>query len=234
MAIDTRTKLLIAAERLYALEGPAGATSRRIIAEAKHRNQSALSYHFATRQELMEAICQLRMEAINNDRTQRIMAYLSDLPKPSDRIPALIRIACVPSILPIIEGKGKSFFRRFIAQVITNPSTKFSSLMGGKFDAGLRQTSMLICREASHLPLAIAQKRVRTMYQCISYLTAHLEARCAIGPWKDRKAELDAEIELMIEGFTGFMLAPHHATASAKVVLRDDEDTDAALQAALL
>lgn len=232
--MDTRTKLLIAAERLYALEGPAGATSRRIIAEAKHRNQSALSYHFATRQELMEAICQLRMESINRDRTQRIVEYLSDLPKPSDRVPTLIRIACLPSVLPIIEAKGKSFFRRFLAQAITNPSTKFSSLMGGKFDAGLRQTSILICREASHLPAAVARKRVRTMYQCISYLTAHLEVRCAIGPWRDRKTELDAEIELMIEGFTGFMQAPHKATASAKVVLQESEDPEAELQAALL
>jgi AcrR family transcriptional regulator len=231
--MDTRTKLLIAAERLYALHGVEGATSRMIVAEAKQRNQSALTYHFANRRELMEAICKFRLEPIDADRTGRVLEYLSNLPKPPERLPALIRIACVPSILPIVAAKGKSYFRRFLAQAITNPSTKFSSITGGKFDAGLRQTSTLICREVSHLPSAIAAKRVTTMYQSISYLTAHLEARCGIGPWKDRKVELETEVEMMIDGFVGFMQARHTAVVPVSVTA-SREESEKELQTALL
>lgn len=232
--MDTRTKLLIAAERLYALYGPEGATSRMIVAEAKQRNASALTYHFATRQELMEAICKFRMEPINNDRMRRALEYLSELPKPADRLRSLIRIACLPSVVPIVEAKGKSYFRRFLAQAITNPSAKFSSIIGGKFDAGLHQTSTLIRREVTHLPTAVAVKRVTTMYRSISYLTAHLEARCAAGAWQDRKAELDIELELMIDGFTGFMQAPHNAVVPVKAAVLAREDSERDLQTALL
>lgn len=232
--MDTRTKLLIAAERLYALYGPEGATSRMIVAEAKQRNASALTYHFATRLELMEAICKFRMEPINNDRTRRILEYLSDLPKPADRLRSLIQISCFPSVLPIVEAKGKSYFRRFLAQAITNPSAKFSSIIGGEFDAGLRQASTLICREVPHLPAAVAVKRVTTMYRSISYLTAHLEARCAVGAWKDRRAELDVELELMIDGFTGFMQAPHKMAAPVKTAILEREDSERELHSALL
>lgn len=232
--MDTRTKLLIAAERLYALYGQEGATSRMIVAEAKQRNASALTYHFATRQELMEAICKFRMEPINNDRMRRILEYLSELPKPADRLRSLIRISCLPSVVPIIDARGKSYFRRFLAQAITNPSAKFSSIIEGKFDAGLRQASTLICREVSHLPTAVAVKRVTTMYRSISYLTAHLEARCAVGAWKDRKAELDVELELMIDGFTGFMQAPHKAVLPVKATVLERENSERELQSALL
>lgn len=232
--LHTRTRLLIAAERVFALYGVEGATSRMIVAEAKQRNQSALTYHFRTRHDLMEAICKFRMEPIDNDRMTRIVDYLSDLPRPADRLPSLIRIACVPSILPIMDARGKSYFRRFLAQAITNPSTQFSSLIGGKFDAGLRQTSMLICREVSHLPAVVASRRVKTMYQSISYLTAHLEARCAVGPWKARKAELDAEIELMVDGFSGFMLAPHRAVAPTSIKILERKELEMKSQAALL
>jgi AcrR family transcriptional regulator len=232
--MDTRTKLLIAAERLYALYGQEGATSRMIVAEAKQRNASALTYHFATRSELMEAICKFRMEPINNDRIQQILEYLAKLPEPADRLRSLIRISYLPSVGPIIAAKGKSYFRRFLAQAITNPSAKFSSIIDGKFDAGLRQTSALICREVPHLPKAVAVKRVTTMYRSISYLTAHLEARCAVGAWKDRKAELDVELELMIDGFTGFMQAPHSAVLPAKAATLAHEDSERELQNALL
>ena len=102
-----------------------------------------------------------------------------------------------------------------------------------KFDAGLRQTSTLICREVSHLPSAIAAKRVTTMYQSISYLTAHLEARCGIGPWKDRKVELETEVEMMIDGFVGFMQARHTAVVPVSVTA-SREESEKELQTALL
>jgi AcrR family transcriptional regulator len=232
--MDTRTKLLIAAERLYALYGQEGATSRKILVEAKQRNSSALTYHFATRHELMEAICRLRMEPINDDRMRRILEHLSEPPKPADRLRSLIRISCLPSVVPIIDAKGKSYFRRFLAQAITNPSAKFSSIIAGKFDAGLRQASTLICREVAHLPTAVAVKRVTTMYRSISYLTAHLEARCAVGAWKERKAELDVELELMIDGFAGFMQAPHSTVLPVKATGLKREDSERELQSALL
>lgn len=144
--LHTRTRLLIAAERVFALYGVEGATSRMIVAEAKQRNQPALTYHVTTRQ----------------------------------------------------------------------------------------KTSMLTCREVSHLPAVVAGRRVKTTYQSISYLTAHLEARCAVGPWKARKAELDGEIEPMVDEFSGFMLAPHRAVAPTSIEIPERKELEMKPHAALL
>lgn len=208
-------KLLLAAERLFALHGPDGASARSIVAEAGQKNASALNYYFETREALIEAICELRMTPINNDRIEQVAAYLNDRPEPAARLRTLAGILCRPGLIPIIEAKGKSYFRRFLAQAINNPSTRFVPIVRERFDSGLRQAVPLIREEIPHLPHDIANKRIATMLRATSYLSAHLEARCAEGPWSSRRIEMEDEIELMIDGFVGFLTAPHTATIRA-------------------
>ena len=208
-------KLLLAAERLFALHGPDGTSSRLIVAEAGQRNASALNYHFATREELIEAICRLRMEPINNDRIERVAEYLAQRPPPAERLRALVSIVYLPALIPITEANGKSYFRRFLAQAINNPTTKFVSIVRGRLDSGLRQTAPLMREEMRHLPADIADKRIATMIRAISYLSAHLEARSAEGPWPERKTEIAIETQLEIDGFVGFLHGAHTATKAA-------------------
>ena len=208
-------KLLLAAERLFALHGPDGASARSIVAEAGQKNASALNYYFETREALIEAICELRMTPINNDRIEQVAAYLNDRPEPAARLRTLAGILCRPGLIPIIEAKGKSYFRRFLAQAINNPSTRFVPIVRDRLDSGLRQAAPLIREEIPHLPHDIANKRIATMLRATSYLSAHLEARCAEGPWSSRRIEMEDEIELMIDGFVGFLTAPHTATIRA-------------------
>jgi AcrR family transcriptional regulator len=214
--MDTRMKLLLAAERLYALHGPDGASARMIVAAAGQKNVSALHYHFGTREALVEAICRLRMDAINSDRIERVAGYLAGRPEPGDRIRTLIGIMCYPGLIPIIEAKGKSHFRRFLAQAINSPSAKFYDIVRGRFDTGLRQLVSLMREETPHLPRAVADRRMAMMIRASSYLLAHHEARSAEGAWAARRPELEIETELMIDGFVGYLQGPNTVSLPAR------------------
>lgn len=234
--MDTRMKLLLAAERLFALHGPEGASARMIVAEAGQKNASALNYYFTTREALIEAICELRMQPINDDRIERVAQYLAAKPAPTERLRVLVGILCLPGLIPIVEAKGKSYFRRFLAQAINSPSTKFVPIVKGRFDSGLRQAAPLMREEASHLPPDIANKRIAMMIRATSYLSAHLEARCAEGPWSARRIEMDTETQLMIDGFVGFLQGAHVATIPAntgKAAGLDSKQTETAWETAL-
>lgn len=228
-------KLLLAAERLYALHGPDGASARMIVAAAGQRNASALNYHFETREALIEGICRLRMEPINDERIQRLAEYLADRPKPPERLRTLVGIMCYPGRAPIYEAKGKSYFRRFLAQAINSPSTNFYSIVHGRFDTGLRQLAPLMREEMPHLPRQIADRRIATIIRTSSYLSAHHEARCAEGPWPVRKAELELETELMIDGLVGFLRGPNTVTlpSQARKNTPNKETSDAVWENAL-
>lgn len=214
--MDTRLKLLLAAERLFALHGPAGTSSRAIVAEAGQKNASALTYYFPTRDRLIEAICELRMEPINRDRLERIAHYLADRPAADRRLRALIAILCEPALAPIVDAKGKSFFRRFLAMAINNPSSNFYAIVRDRFDSSLRQLASLIRDEIPHLPRAIANKRISTMVRTSSYMSAHFEAQCESRPWSTRKDELNFEVELLIDSYVGLLRGAHTVTAAAR------------------
>ena len=61
--IDTKTKLLNAAERLFSDKG-IEAVSHRDIALAAAVNQAALNYHFGSRQAFIRAVIKRRVEPI--------------------------------------------------------------------------------------------------------------------------------------------------------------------------
>lgn len=214
--MDTRTKLLLAAERLFALHGPAGTSSRAIMTEAGQRNASAINYYFPIRDALIEAICELRMEPINRERIERVAQYLSDRPAPADRLRALIAILCEPALAPIIEAKGKSYFRRFLAQAINNPSSNFHAIVRNRYDTSIRQLVPLMRDEVLHLPRVVANKRISMMIRTSSYMSAHFEAQSEGRPWSARKDELNFELELLIDEYVGLMQGPHTATAPAR------------------
>jgi AcrR family transcriptional regulator len=214
--METRTKLLLAAERLFALHGPEGATSRAILAEAGQKNASAINYYFPTRDTLIEAICQLRMEPIDRQRIERVTQYLSDKPPAEERLRTLVTILCEPGLKPLIEAKGKSYFRRFLAQAINTPSSNFDAIVRDRFDVSVRQLAPLIRDELPQPPRAIANKRISMMVRSSGYMAAHLEARSEGQPWTTRQEELAFELELMIDAFVGLLRAPHTAAASAQ------------------
>ena len=209
--MDTRTKLLLAAERLFALMGPEGATHRAILAEAGQKNASAINYYFPTRNSLIEAICQLRMEPIDRQRIERITHYLTDKPAPAARLRALVAMLCEPGLAPLVDAQGKSYFRRFMAQAINTPSSNFDAIVRDRFDVSIRQLAPLLRDELPDLPRPVANRRIAMMVRSSSYMAAHLEAQSDGRPWATRKDELVFETELMIDAFVGLLRGPHVA-----------------------
>jgi len=67
-------RLLDAAERLVALEGLHGVSSRAITQAAGHRNSNAIAYHFGDRRGLLTAVWFRRTAEIDRRRTRAITA----------------------------------------------------------------------------------------------------------------------------------------------------------------
>ncbi|MGB6243028.1 MAG: TetR/AcrR family transcriptional regulator [Castellaniella sp.] len=97
----TRDAILDAAERLFAEQGH-DKTSMRQITKAAEVNLSAVNYHFGSKDALIEAVFQRRLDALNNERlrildTLEVQAQGQPL-KPSAIVEAyfgpLVRHAC--------------------------------------------------------------------------------------------------------------------------------------------
>lgn len=112
----TRAALIKAAERLIAQKGLAQVSTREILQEAGQRNQSALQYHFGSKNGLMRATISERTAQIDVRRVQMIDAWTKE-PTIEDVLDVLV----LPLAELAEEDEAGSNYILFLCQAITQP-----------------------------------------------------------------------------------------------------------------
>lgn len=116
-ARGTRELLLATAERLFAERGVHAVSNRQIGEAAGQGNNTAVSYHFGSKQELVRAIMRQHSEAIDVIRA-RLIAAIRD---PEDLREWVV--VAVRSVTEHLEGLGRpSWYARFVAQITADPA----------------------------------------------------------------------------------------------------------------
>lgn len=108
---STRDRLLDEAERLFARSSIAGVTSRQIIDAADQRNQSAVSYHFGSREGLLSELLARRGGPVDRRRGE-MRASLGARPT----VYELVRCLVDPYVELLDDEPGRSYVR-IVAQL---------------------------------------------------------------------------------------------------------------------
>jgi AcrR family transcriptional regulator len=120
--IDTKKRILDAAERLFARNGFQGTSMRAITGEAK-ANLAAVNYHFGTKEALLEAVFERRLVPLNKTRTDRLEAVRdsarSEARRPSAR--DVLRAFIEPTIAFAVSKEGAGDFPTLIGRAIIDP-----------------------------------------------------------------------------------------------------------------
>ncbi len=88
---DTKTRLLDHAERMFAEDGVFAVTNRQITEAAGQKNESALNYHFGTRNELIVALLTRRGRELDSIRAE-LLAHLGDNPTTRELVQLLVEV----------------------------------------------------------------------------------------------------------------------------------------------
>jgi AcrR family transcriptional regulator len=105
---STKEQLVLTAERLFATHGLDGVSLRQISAEAGYANNSAVQYHFGTKEQLVQAIFEYRIPGLMRRRRLLAAERGTDLR------------ACVETyLLPIFEEAEDpdSYYLTFLMQL---------------------------------------------------------------------------------------------------------------------
>src|ERR1700722_6912858 len=105
---DAREAMIRAAERLFAERGIPAVSLREVAAEAGQRNNSAVTYHFGSREGLVDAIFRFRMARI--DERRRAMLTALDATGRRDDPRALIEALVFPLSESIGHEDGVSWY----------------------------------------------------------------------------------------------------------------------------
>lgn len=110
-------QLLIAAERLLAEKGLGVVSVREIARAAGQRNHSAISYHFGTIEDLIDAILNYRMVPLNEKRAAQLLQW-RDAGR-ADDLRGLIQVLVEPFAAELLLPLEESSYLRLLAQLMS-------------------------------------------------------------------------------------------------------------------
>lgn len=159
---DTRLRLMVAAERLFGERGLHGVTLKEINAAAGQRNESALHYHFGSKQRLIDAILGQRVKVIDARRVERIDALMAAGQERD--LHAILRATFEP-LTELLDTDDGVRFVRFAAQVLNDPDFDLPSIAVRSGYEGITRANALIVALLGDLPPEIAVQRQRFMLE---------------------------------------------------------------------
>jgi AcrR family transcriptional regulator len=130
---DTRTRILDAAEQLFADRGFQG-TSVRAITDLAEANLAAVGYHFGSKADLLAAVARRVVEPVNAAQNARLDRLLARTPNPT--VAELVEAFAGP-LFDAVAGPGESGARlsRLIAAIIGDPAEEMREWAGPAEDA---------------------------------------------------------------------------------------------------
>lgn len=173
-SLDTRTKLILTAERLLSEGGISGTPLRRITQEANQRNESAIHYHFGSRQGVVEAILDLRTPRLNTTRLELLEALKTN----AEGRPLSSRQVAVVMVDPLAdylrETRGEGYYLRFLGMLWLDQAI-WRELIGQTRDEGLIVALDALIRANPHIPVPVLRQKFGLAIQMSTYSLARME-----------------------------------------------------------
>lgn len=161
-----KVALILAAEVIFARSGIENASLREIASLAGQRNHHAVQYHFGSRDALVQAVFDYRMEQMEQARADMLICAEAD--GKLDDLRAITEIIFVPQI-DLIDAHGDHSYAAFLnAYLLRYEASRFGQFGGGRAAANLDRTLQLLRQCLGALPEAVAQRRLVTA--CFMFL----------------------------------------------------------------
>ncbi|MEU7745744.1 TetR family transcriptional regulator [Nonomuraea sp. NPDC049158] len=199
---QTRSRILLTAERLFAEHGVFAVSNRQISEAAGQSNNAAVGYHFGTKADLLRAIVEHHTTQMERIREQLLRAR-------GDSTDLRDWVACV--VLPFTEHlsslEAPTWYARLAAQIMTEPQLRELAAAGLRDAPNFYTVVGGLHRCLPALSPELRHRRDDMARTLLVHICAHREhtlpadADAARAAWSDTAAEL-------IDAIEGLYLAP--------------------------
>ncbi|MFD4355734.1 TetR family transcriptional regulator [Nocardia sp. NPDC058518] len=195
-ATAARERIIVAAERLIAEHGRS-VPLRDIAAAAGQRNNSAIQYHFGSRDGLIEAVVEFRLATLEVRRLELLAEQAG-----SGRPPGLHGLleALVVPMFELAERHGIRHYARFLEQIHPHPAVSDAANLGSAGRTSVRVIMQGLDRELTTLPPRLRVRRLRALTTMLFALLADHERAAEAGDARAGDAQAWGEIIDMLAG----------------------------------
>jgi len=210
IAPSTKEQIVLAAERLFAEHGIDGVSLRQIAQQAQNGNNSAVQYHFGSKDRLIEAVFEYRLPRLRERRDLLIAEH-----RPDD-----LRswVACLVRWMLEQSELDDSYFQSFVAMLHQYGRRDAFAQVPGDFLADMRADHDQLATYLGHIVEPLRTHRITQARVLIVHAAADRERARATG-----QVVLPFAVALgdLVDGMVGFLQAPVSA-ASRDALERTD------------
>jgi AcrR family transcriptional regulator len=198
-AAETRLALICAAERLFSEQGLQRTSLRQINQEAGQRNESAVHYHFGSREAVIAAILDLRTKPVNEAR----LRMLEDARAAAEGAPLFV----LPLAQAIAAAPGGNHYVRFLTQLYLD-HVNWKQFSGGAHDTALVQCLAELARSKPYLPRPVLNQRFVAATGMLNQMLTIVEAVMQARPPHEAAREANVRVANIIDLVVGILDAP--------------------------
>ncbi|WP_169813248.1 TetR/AcrR family transcriptional regulator [Nocardia jejuensis] len=198
---DARERIILAAERLIAERGQA-VPLRDIAAAAGQRNNSAIQYHFGSRDGLIEAVVEHRLATLEVRRLELLAEQTGS--DDEEQVHGLLEALVIP-MFELGERHAINHYARFLEQIHTHPSVTDAANLSSERRTSVRVIMQRLERELTGLPPRLRIRRLRSLPTVLFALLADHERAVEAG--RVSPGDVSAWVEI-IDMLAGVLTAP--------------------------
>jgi len=193
--------------------------SMRLLTTKAGVNLAAVNYHFGSKDALIEAVFQRRLDPMNAAR----LAELDRLEKEAAGEPlapeAIIRAFVGESLSMIEDGRnGGRNFVRLLGRTYTEPSKPIRTLIGRMYASTMERFKAAFARALPEVPASELIWRMHFMFGTISYTLAATDTVQLIAGFKpEDRHDSRAMQERLVQFLAAGLLAPLPGSSSSNV-----------------
>jgi len=205
--VETRERLLDAAEHLFAehgLEGP----SLRSITAAAGTNLASVHYHFGSKDALVRAVFARRLEPLNEERIRLLAAAEDTAEGGSPALEAIVEAFVAPTLRLIRDpAHGGKDFMCLMAQMHAETSELRLAIVE-EFDNLLRRFADALSRTLPHLPRAEVFWRFAFMLGSMAFVLGHADTLKTKSNGLCDPSDVEGAIQRLVAFVSAGMRAP--------------------------
>ncbi|MFQ5701108.1 MAG: TetR/AcrR family transcriptional regulator [Acidobacteriota bacterium] len=208
----TKTRLLDAAEHLFAERGFPATSLRALTAEAG-ANLASVHYHFGSKEALLSAVLARRLGPVNRERLERLDAIelqAEPAPPPVDQV---LRAFLLPPFQRARRwGSHGANFMKLAGRMYSEANPRIQSRFLEQFEEGLKRFSSALARSLPHLDAVDLHWRMHFVIGTMAHILIWNENAPCLARQEHRAWDADAIFDSLVR----FVLAGLQASTNAR------------------
>ncbi|WP_218508599.1 TetR/AcrR family transcriptional regulator [Variovorax sp. dw_308] len=217
-SLDSADVLLVTAQQLFAEKGIDAVSMREIARESGQRNNSALHYHFGSKEALIQAILQrgmVKIDGLRNDYLDRVFVE-----QRHTDLRALVEAIVWPLATGLATTQVNSY-NRFLAAAQMHPEVDLAGSTREDGERGFRRIQDMLEPLLPAVPPLLLRQRFLAAVAFVIFSLADFERLKTRRGKNNRGFDLQRAVENLIDMLCGAISAPVSPQVAQRVAEHD-------------